>query len=182
MSSTPIPIRARIPVLGFAAYSGTGKTTLLTKLIPLLRARGVRIAMIKRAHHQFDVDKPGKDSYELRKAGASQMLITSDLRWALMVDLEQEREPQLAELVTRIDQDNADLILVEGFKHERFPKIELHRAGVNKPLIHPDDDDIIAIATDAPQLLDTALPVLPLNDAEAVADFIMQRVMQEQTP
>ncbi len=176
------PFGARIPVLGFAAYSGTGKTTLLTRLIPLLRERGLRLAMIKRAHHRFDVDKPGKDSYELRKAGAAQMLITSDLRWALMVDLEEEREPRLAELVARIDQDRADLILVEGFKHEPFPKIELHRAEVDKPLIHPEDDNIIAVATDRPDALDTRLPLLPLNDPGAIADFIMHTVMQEQNP
>jgi len=176
------PFGASVPVLGFAAYSGTGKTTLLTRIIPLLRERGLHLAMIKRAHHSFDVDKPGKDSYELRKAGASQMLITSDKRWALMVDLEEEREPRLAELVGRIDQDRADLILVEGFKHEAFPKIELHRAEVDKPLIHPEDGNIIAIATDSPEVLDTRLPLLSINDPTAIADFIMHTVMQEQNP
>lgn len=173
------PFNARIPVLGFAAWSGTGKTTLLTRLIPILRARGLRIAMIKRAHHAFDVDKPGKDSFELRKAGATQMLITSDVRWALMVDLEQEREPRLAELITHLDQAQADLILVEGFKHEAFPKIELHRAATGKPLLHPEDPHIIAIATDAPEGFKTHLPLLSINDAEGIADFIQHTVMQE---
>lgn len=173
---TDRPIQARIPVLGFAAYSGTGKTTLLTQLIPLLRERGLRIAMIKRAHHAFDVDQPGKDSYELRKAGAAQMLITSDVRWALMTDLDSPREPQLAELVARIDQDQADLILVEGFKHEVFPKIELHRRDVGKPLLYPADRNIIAIATDAPETLDTRLPLLSINDPAGVADFIMNHL------
>jgi molybdopterin-guanine dinucleotide biosynthesis protein MobB len=169
-------IQARIPVLGLAAYSGTGKTTLLTQLIPLLRERGLRIAMIKRAHHAFDVDQPGKDSYELRKAGASQMLITSDVRWALMTDLDRPREPQLAELIAHIDQDQADLILVEGFKHEAFPKIELHRREVGKPLLYPADSNIIAIATDAPESLDTGLPLLSINDPAGVADFIMNHI------
>ena len=166
------------PVLGFAAYSGTGKTTLLAQLLPLLKNRGLRIAMIKHAHHEFDVDKPGKDSYELRKAGASQMLIASSMRWALMTEREQPGEPVLADLIQHIDRRATDLILVEGFKHEAFPKIELHRRETGKPLLYPEDENIIAVATDSPDALKTCLPLLPINDPSAVANFIVRDFLQ----
>lgn len=165
-------VKARCPVLGFAAYSGTGKTTLLVQLLPRLRAAGLRIGMVKHAHHRFEIDYPGKDSYELRKAGASQMLITSSRRWALMTDLDEERDALLQEALDRLDQRQLDLILVEGFKHEVFPKIELHRPAVGSPLIFPEDPNVIAIATDGPLPLSTALPVLDLNDVDAVAGFV----------
>jgi molybdopterin-guanine dinucleotide biosynthesis protein MobB len=165
-------IAARCPVLGFAAWSGTGKTTLLVQLLPRLRARGLRIGMLKHAHHSFEVDQPGKDSYELRKAGASPMLVVSSRRWALMADLDEEREPVLQEMLERLDQSRLDVILVEGFKHEAFPKIELHRAAVGKPLLFPDDRNVVAVATDAPLPRPTDLPVLDLNDVEAIADFV----------
>ena len=166
-------IGARCPVLGFAAWSGTGKTTLLVRLLPTLRGRGLRVGMVKHAHHSFEVDQPGKDSYELRKAGASPMLVVSRRRWALMVDLEAEREPALRETLDRLDQSQLDVILVEGFKHEAFPKIELHRAAVGKDLLFPSDPDVIAVATDSPLAQPTRLPVLDLNDVEAIADFVV---------
>lgn len=163
------------PVIGFAAWSGSGKTTLLARLLPLLRERGLRVAMIKHAHHDFDIDQPGKDSHTLRKAGAEQMLIASRRRWALMVESPDEREPELAELLSHLDPARADLVLVEGFKHERFRKIEVHRAAVGKPLLHPEDPDIIAVATDSP--LDTALPCLDIDDPAAVAEFVVRHCL-----
>ncbi len=167
----------KIPVLGFAAYSGTGKTTLLKQLLPLLRGRGLRIGMIKHAHHNFDIDTPGKDSYELRKAGANEMLIASGKRWALMVETEQEGDPVLQEMLERLDQDNLDLVLVEGFKHEEFSKIELHRPSVGKPLIFPEDPNVIAIATDAEFSQATELPILDINDIAAVAEFVTKEFL-----
>ncbi len=171
-------INFKLPVLGFAAYSGTGKTTLLTQLIPLLRAKGLRIAMVKHAHHRFDVDIPGKDSYELRKAGATQMLICSRHRFALMTDLEEDREPVLSEYLDQLDTEAADLVLVEGFKAESFPKIELHRPSLGKDLIYPSDEHIIAVATDEPGMIDTDLPLLPLNHPENIAEFILNWMEQ----
>lgn len=168
---------AHVPIVGFAAYSGTGKTTLLKRLLPILKARGVRVGMVKHAHHTFDVDQPGKDSYELRKAGAAQMLIASRSRWALMVERPREKEPQLDEVLLELDQAALDLILVEGFKQERFPKIELRRAGLRGKPFYPEDDSIIAVATDDPSGSDADLPLLDLNRAEEIADFIIDRVL-----
>jgi len=163
---------ARIPILGFAAWSGTGKTTLLTKILAVLRHQGFRVGVVKHAHHSFDIDKPGKDSYELRKAGASQTLVGSRHRWALVVEKPDEREPRLDDLLRHLDQEALDLILVEGFKAERFPKIELHRPVLGHPLLHPGDDTIVAVATDAPLPVQTSLPLLDLNRPEEIADFI----------
>ncbi len=168
---------AHLPILGFAAFSGTGKTTLLKKLLPLLRDRGVRVGMVKHAHHSFDVDRPGKDSFELRKAGAAQMLIASRSRWALMVERKLEKDPVLEEVLLELDQAALDLILVEGFKQEQFPKIELRRAGLRRPLLYPNDDNIIAVATDTPESLDTSLPVLDINRPDMIADFIIDNVL-----
>lgn len=173
MSSTLTPITYPKPVLGFAAYSGTGKTTLLIKLLPLLRQHGLRIAMIKHAHHKFDVDKPGKDSYELRQAGASPMLISSSRRIALMIDKPEESEPDLQDLLGYINPDNIDLVLVEGFKQWPFPKIELHRPALGKPLIFPDDDNIIAIAYDAEPDRTATIPQLDINNTEQIAEFVL---------
>ena len=166
-------LETKIPVLGFAAYSGTGKTTLLKQLLPLLRKRGLRVGMIKHAHHDFDIDTPGKDSYELRKAGANEMLIASSKRWALMVETEADGDPVLQQMLNRLDQANLDLVLVEGFKHEEFPKIELHRPSVGKPLIFPEDRNIIAVATDGKLSQPTDLPLLDLNDIPAMAGFVV---------
>ncbi len=163
------------PVLGFCAYSGTGKTTLLTKLLPLLKAEGLRIAVIKHAHHLFDIDQPGKDSYQLREAGADQMVIASRRRIAAITEFRTERsEPDLKEALACVDSRQLDLILVEGFKAEPFPKIELHRASLGKPLMYPHDPDIIAIASDIPvDAADPVLPQLDLNDPAAIARFVL---------
>ncbi|MDH5180656.1 MAG: molybdopterin-guanine dinucleotide biosynthesis protein MobB [Gammaproteobacteria bacterium] len=168
-------ISTACPLLGFAAWSGTGKTTLLTQLIPLLKAKGLAIGMIKHAHHQFDIDKPGKDSYELRKAGAEQMLIVSKNRWALMVETPGlYDDPPLDEMVAQLDQDKLDLILVEGFKHAAFAKIELHRPIIGKPLLYPADPSIIAIASDTVDRINTDLPLLDINNPASIAEFILQ--------
>ena len=160
-----------IPVLGFSAYSGTGKTTLLRKLIPLLKDEGVRVAVIKHAHHDFDIDIPGKDSYELRKAGADQVLIASDKRRALVTETDPAREPELAELVALVDVSEVDLVLVEGFRHLPFNKIELHRPSLGKPLIFPEDTSIIAIATDSP-VEAGELTQLDINNPEKIVTYI----------
>ncbi|MEJ2609356.1 MAG: molybdopterin-guanine dinucleotide biosynthesis protein MobB [Candidatus Thiodiazotropha sp.] len=161
-----------IPLLGFAAYSGTGKTTLLKQLIPLLRDGGVRLGVIKHAHHQVEVDHPGKDSYELRKAGADRVLLASSRHWALMVDEPQQREPELPELLERIDCRALDLVLVEGFRHLPFPKIELHRPSLHKPLLFLQDSSVIAVASDSAIEQEIPLPQLDLNDISAIARFV----------
>ncbi|MES9879713.1 MAG: molybdopterin-guanine dinucleotide biosynthesis protein MobB [Sedimenticola sp.] len=166
-------VTTQVPILGFAAYSGTGKTTLLRKILPLLKSQGLRIGMVKHTHHNFDIDKPGKDSYELRKAGADEMLVASGRRWALMVETGQTGDPVLQDMVEHLDQKNLDLILVEGFKHEKLPKIELHRPSRNKPLIFPQDPEIIAVATDGELGTQTGLPLLDINSAETIAEFIL---------
>lgn len=165
------------PTLGFAAFSGTGKTTLLKQLIPLLTERGVRVALIKHAHHSFDIDHPGKDSYELRKAGAWQTLIASRKRWALMTERSDEREPRLGDLLGHIDADNTDLLLVEGFKHEAFPKIELHRAALRQPLLFLSDPNIIAVACDTELPQSSSLPILNINAPNDIAEFILNKVL-----
>lgn len=165
------------PVLGFAAYSGTGKTTLLVKLLPLLKHRGLRIGMIKHAHHAFDVDQPGKDSYELRKAGAERVLVASRRRWALMVERADEENPRLDDLINRVEANGLDLILVEGFKREAFPKIELHRPSLGYPPLYPQDASIVAVASDAPLAEPPPLPWLDLNQPQSIADFITARFL-----
>ena len=160
-----------IPVLGFSAYSGTGKTTLLRKLIPLLKAAGVRVAVIKHAHHDFDIDIPGKDSYELRKAGADQVLIASDKRRALITESVPAREPELTELAASLDVSDVELVLVEGFRHLPFSKIELHRPSLGKPLIFPQDSTVMAIASDA-QVEAGDLTQLDINNPEQISVFI----------
>lgn len=169
----------KCPLLGFAAYSGCGKTTLLTKLIPLLHERGIRIGMIKHAHHEFDIDTPGKDSYVLRKAGAEQMLIASSKRWALMVETPEQAEAELSTLANQLDQSRLDLILVEGFRHEAFPKIELHRPALQQPLLCVQDKNIIAIATDAALSATVIIPILDLNDPTQIADFIQAEILDQ---
>ena len=159
------------PVLGFAAYSGTGKTTLLTKLLPLMKLQGLRVAMIKQTHHDFEIDKPGKDSYQLRKAGADQVMLASDKRCAVITEYEEQKEPDLAELIKKLDLENLDLVMVEGFKHLPFEKIELHRPSTGSRLIFPEDDSVIAVASD--EDLETGnLPLLNINTPEEVAGFI----------
>jgi molybdopterin-guanine dinucleotide biosynthesis protein MobB len=160
------------PLLGFAAYSGTGKTTLLKQLIPRLKAQGLRLGVIKHTHHQVDVDQPGKDSYILRKAGAGRVLLTSSRHWALMVDEAEPKEPELAELLERLGIRKLDLVLVEGFRHLPFPKIELHRPSLGKPLLFPQDPSVIAIATDTPFNKETQLPRLDLNNLQEMSAFV----------
>lgn len=167
------PQRPNLPLLGFAAYSGTGKTTLLEALLPKLTAAGLRIGLLKHAHHDFDVDKPGKDSYRLRKAGASQMLIASRNRHALMTETP-DAEAEFDYLLTRFDAEKLDVILVEGCKNIAFPKIELHRAEVGKPWLYPHDENIMAIAAD--ETVETALPQMHINDLDAIADFVLDYV------
>lgn len=167
-----------IPLLAVAAWSGTGKTTLLKKLIPALCARGIRPGLIKHTHHDMDVDTPGKDSYELRKAGAAQTLVASSQRWALMTETPDETELDLNWLVSRMDATKLDLVLVEGFKHEPVPKILLWRADcghdINEFTI---DEHTIAVASDVELAL--SVPVLDLNDIEEVAEFVLQWLAQK---
>lgn len=170
-------IKCPTPILGFAAYSGTGKTTLLEKLLPILNEGGVRIAVLKHAHHQFDIDQPGKDSYRLRHAGAQQMLIASAQRWALMTENTLAAEPRLEELLPHLDHKKLDLVLVEGFKQESFSKIELHRPSTGKTTIYPTDSNIIAVATDEPDKLATQLPILDINNVVEIANFIRDRFL-----
>ncbi|HHF3018006.1 TPA: bifunctional molybdopterin-guanine dinucleotide biosynthesis adaptor protein MobB/molybdopterin molybdotransferase MoeA [Vibrio diabolicus] len=169
-----------IPILGFAAYSGTGKTTLLEALLPKLTEAGLRIGILKHAHHNFDVDKPGKDSYRLRKAGASQMLIASRNRFTLMTETP-EAESEFEYLLTRFDEDMLDVVLVEGCKNIAFPKIELHREEVSKPWLYPNDENIIAIASDCGEL-DSELPQMNINDLDAIAQFVLQYVQDAKAP
>lgn len=161
-----------IPVLAISAWSGTGKTTLLKKLIPALCAKGVRPGLIKHTHHNMDVDKPGKDSYELRKAGAAQTMVASDQRWALMTETPDEAPLDLMYLVSRMDHSTLDLVLVEGFKHEAVAKILLFRSDaghdVGELIL---DEYVIAVASDV--VLPLEVPVLDLNDVDGIAEFIL---------
>jgi len=162
-------------LIGLAGWSGSGKTTLLTKLIPLLASRGMRIATLKHAHHAFDVDKPGKDSYEHRKAGAGEVIISSSRRWVQMHELSRAPEPTLAELLRRLSP--CDLVLVEGFKRDGHPKLEVFRTEVGKPPLHPEDPRIVAVASDRP-FADARVPVVHLDDTARIADVIIQNAGQ----
>ena len=154
---------------GFAGWSGSGKTTLIEKLIPIFTGQGLRVSLVKHAHHRFDIDRPGKDSWRHRQAGAAQVLISSSQRWALMTELRDAPEPDLAELLARFDP--CDLVLVEGWKFSPIPKIEVYRPGLGKPPLHPQDPHIVAVATDVP--VDTAgLPRFDLDDVAAIAAFV----------
>lgn len=165
---------ARIPIIGIAAWSGTGKTTLLVQVLDELTTAGFAVGVIKHAHHSFDIDHPGKDSYELRKAGARQMLVASRKRVALVTERADEVEPHLDELLAMLDQDALDFVLVEGFKAERFPKIELHRPALGLPLLFPGDPSIVAIAADGPLAVTTDLPLLDLNRPREITEFILK--------
>jgi molybdopterin-guanine dinucleotide biosynthesis protein B len=164
-----------VKVFGFAGYSGAGKTTLLEALIPRFVAAGLRVSLLKHAHHHFDIDRPGKDSFRLREAGCSEVLLVSDQRWALMHELRGAPEPSFDEQVARFS--DCDLLLVEGFKYMPIPKLEVYRPSVGKPLISDENSPaIVAIASDEPAQVvqQTTLPVLSLNDHAAIADFILQ--------
>ena len=156
-------------MIGLAGWSGSGKTTLLAKLLPVLIARGRTVSTIKHAHHAFDVDQPGKDSHTHRLAGASEVLVSSAKRWALMHELRGEPEPMLRDLVARLSR--VDLVIVEGFKTQNHPKLEVHRSVVGKPLLYPDDPNIVAIASDT-RPASTTLPFADLNDIAAIADLV----------
>jgi molybdopterin-guanine dinucleotide biosynthesis adapter protein len=159
-------------IFGFAGWSGSGKTTLVTKLIPELVGRGVRVSTMKHAHHAFDIDQPGKDSYEHRAAGATEVMVGSASRWALIHEMRGDREPSIEELAARMTP--VDLLLIEGFKSYPHDKIEVFRAAVGKPLICLEDNHIVAVASDAP-VPQAEVPVLDLNDVAAIADFIVRR-------
>lgn len=162
-------------LMGFAAYSGTGKTTLIKDIVMILKKSNYRVSVIKHAHHNFDIDQPGKDSYEIRKSGAENMLISSKNRWALLHENMNNNELTLVDLVNLLGKIKYDLILVEGFKAESFPKIELYRKEVSKDreLLSSSDKNIIAIATEKKTKLETNLPVLDINNAQNIADFII---------
>lgn len=157
-------------IIGIAGYSGSGKTTLIEKVIPVLVREGLRVSLIKHAHHEFDVDQPGKDSHRHRHAGCSEVLVSSSKRWALMHELRGAPEPTLQEQLKHFSA--CDLVIVEGFKTEPIPKIEVHRRAGHTPLLYPEDPHVVAIATDEP--LDTPLPQMDVNDPEAMSRFIIQ--------
>jgi molybdopterin-guanine dinucleotide biosynthesis protein B len=161
-------------IFGLAGWSGAGKTTLIRRLIPRLVEDGLSVSTLKHAHHNFDVDQPGKDSWEHRQAGARQVLVASRVRWALMSELRDAPEPGLEDLLTRLDP--VDLVLVEGYKRDAHPKLEVWRAANGKPPIFPDDPTVIALATDAAPP-GAALPVLDLDDIPAIARFVAERAV-----
>lgn len=162
-----------VPLLGFAAASGTGKTTLLTRLIPLLKNQGLRIGLIKHSHHNFQIDQAGKDSFRLREAGATPVLLISPYRRAIISEFVTPQEPCLYDQLKLFEQSELDLILIEGFKNEAIPKIELHRSALNQPLLYANDPYIIAIATDIPLEIPDYLTQLDLNHPKQIADFIL---------
>ncbi|MEO3434703.1 molybdopterin-guanine dinucleotide biosynthesis protein B [Inquilinus sp. CAU 1745] len=159
-------------IFGLAGWSGSGKTTLVGKLIPELTGRGLAVSTIKHAHHAFDVDSPGKDSYRHREAGAHEVLVSSANRWALMHEHRGAPEPSLEELLRRLSP--VDLVIVEGFKRESHPKLEVYRAIVGKPALQPEDPHIVGIATDRPDALDAPVPVLDLDDIAGIADLVIR--------
>ena len=159
-------------IFGFAGWSGSGKTTLIEQLIPRFVQRGLRVSLIKHAHHTFDVDQPGKDSYRHRPAGAAEILVTSSRRWVLMHELRGAHEPSFEDQVKRISP--CDLLLVEGFKHAPIPKLEVWRKETGEPLLHPNDPHIVAVASDA--RIETKLPLLNLNDVDEIRNFILKKL------
>jgi molybdopterin-guanine dinucleotide biosynthesis protein B len=162
---------ARMRIIGLAGWSGSGKTTLITKVLPRLIARGQRVSTLKHAHHGFDLDQPGKDSFMHRAAGATEVVISSAKRFAILHELRTEPEWDLPELLGKLAP--VDLVLVEGFKRDPFPKVEVHRVANGKPLIHPEDQHIIAVACDTP-LPEAKVPVIDLNDIEKIADVLLE--------
>jgi molybdopterin-guanine dinucleotide biosynthesis adapter protein len=163
---------AGMRIIGLAGWSGSGKTTLLIKVIPRIVARGLKVSTLKHAHHGFDVDKPGKDSHSHRMAGATEVLVGSSARWALVHELRGASEPTLAALVQKLSR--VDLVLVEGYKRERHPKLEIYNAALGKPPLYPEDTAIVAIASDAP-LPRASVPVIDRDDVEGIADLLIAR-------
>jgi molybdopterin-guanine dinucleotide biosynthesis adapter protein len=164
----------RMRIIGLAGWSGSGKTTLVTKVIPALVARGLKVATVKHAHHEFDIDQPGKDSWLHRQAGASEVAVVSSRRWAIIHELGGDPEPPLLEILQKLSP--VDLVIVEGFKRHSHPKLEVYRASVGKPLLHPDDDCIVAVATDAP-LSQASVPVVRLDDIEGIANVLQAEAL-----
>ncbi|MBB5020004.1 molybdopterin-guanine dinucleotide biosynthesis protein B [Chitinivorax tropicus] len=154
---------------GFAGWSGSGKTTLIEQVLPHLTTKGLRVSLIKHTHHDFELDQPGKDSWRHRQAGAHEVLLAGGQRWALLHELRDQPSPSLTDLLARLSP--CDLVLVEGFKREPIPKLEVHRPALGKAMLHPDDPDIVAIACD--QWIDAPLPRLDLNRADEIAQFIL---------
>lgn len=161
-------------IIGLAGWSGSGKTTLITKLIPRLLARGLRVSTLKHAHHGFDLDRPGKDSFMHREAGATEVLISSARRWAILHELREEGEWDLGALVAKMS--TVDLVLVEGFKRDAFPKLEIHRTVNGKPLLHPEDPHIVAVACDS-ALPAATVPVVDLNDIDEIAELLLKHAV-----
>ena len=159
-------------IIAIAGYRGSGKTTLIERVVPVLVREGLRVSLIKHAHHEFDVDQPGKDSWRHRHAGCTEVLLSSSTRWALMHELREAPEPKLQDQLKHLSP--CDLVIVEGYKHDPIPKIEVRLKGAHTPSLYPDDPNVVAIATD--DVLDTQLPQLDANDGEAVARFIIQHL------
>ena len=157
-------------IIGLAGWSGSGKTTLLTRAIPRIVARGLKVSTLKHAHHDFDVDQPGKDSYAHRIAGASEVLVGSERRWALVHELRDEREPALGALLQKLSP--VDLVIIEGYKREGHPKLEVHRAAIGAPLLAPDDPNIVAVASDEP--LAVSVPVIDLDDIDRIVEVLIR--------
>ena len=162
-----------LPLIGFAAFSGTGKTTLLEQLIPILVSKGIRVGIIKASHHSVDPDTPGKDSYRLRKAGSSQLVLSTPERSICYTEHTKPEDPLLTDQLKLLDPSRLDLVVVEGFRDQTFAKIELHRKSFDRPLLHPNDDNIIAIAWDFTEPQETPIPQLDINQPEQIADFIL---------
>jgi molybdopterin-guanine dinucleotide biosynthesis protein B len=158
-------------VFGFAGWSGSGKNTLIEQLIPRFIGAGLTVSLVTHAHHSFDVDQPGKDSYRHREAGCHEVLVSSEKRWVIQHELRGAAEPPLERLIEHLS--SCDLLLVEGYKHAAVPKLEVYREANGKPLIHPDDPHVVAIAADVP--LVTALPRFRLDEYDRIADFILAR-------
>ena len=170
-------INTALPMIGFSAYSGTGKTTLIKQIIPLLKSKGLKIVAIKHAHHHFDIDQPGKDSYELRKSGANHTIICTTTRMAAISEFASpDEEPTLQQIVDTLDTSKFDILLVEGYKHLAFAKIELHRAAVGKPYLYPEDPTIIALACDVAPSEALSIPILDINSPPQIAEFIYDEV------
>ena len=161
-------------VIGLAGWSGAGKTTLLTRLIPHWRAQSLRVSVIKHAHHKFDIDTPGKDSFMHRVAGATEVIISSGKRWAILHELREEPDWDLPHLVAKMSP--VDLVLVEGFKRDAFPKLEIHRIANGKPLLHPEDPHIVAVASDS-AVPEAKVPVIDLNNIDAIADLLLRNAV-----
>src|SRR5215470_266535 len=161
-------------IIGLAGWSGAGKTTLLVKVIPRLVGRGLTVSTLKHAHHSFDIDQPGKDSHSHRLAGATEVLVGAASRWALVHELREEAEPPLTALLAKLAP--VDLVIIEGYKREAHPKLEVYRAAVGKPLLHPEDPHIVAVASDNP-LPQARVPVISLDDIDAIADVLLKHAV-----